>query len=68
MSFDDVAIHDGSVARMEAGGDVVLGFYGRKVRSIMYLDCKIVVFQIAYPVATTASGRCPIYFDEYLFT
>jgi hypothetical protein len=53
---------------MEAGGDVVLGFYGRKVRSIMYLDCKIVVFQIAYPVATTASGRCPIYFDEYLFT
>lgn len=57
MPFDHVAIHDGSVARLEFGRHLILNFDGRHILHIVYGRVKAVIFDVLNPIATTTSGR-----------
>jgi len=59
MSFDRIAIHDGCVARLEFGRDLVLGFDRGEVFLVDDFNLKSVFFQILTPgCAASSSGRC----------
>lgn len=56
MPFNDVAIHDGSVARAQLTGDLVLVFDSLCVCRVNLGDCKSVLPEIHAPAAAAASS------------
>jgi hypothetical protein len=57
MPFNDVAIHDGSVASLERWRYLVLNFDRGQVLGIYFLDRKTVALQVRAPITTTTSSR-----------
>ena len=66
MSFNNVTINDGSVARLKFVGHLVTGFDGAHILHILQSRIKAVVFYVLNPVVTTASGGRPVYGDGNL--
>jgi hypothetical protein len=59
MSFDDIAIDDGCVARLELWRNLIAAFHLGQVLDILHLYGITVVFHVVDPVTTAASGRRP---------
>jgi hypothetical protein len=56
MSFNDVAIHDGCVTRLDFRRDLVTAFDDCHVLHIFHSYVKAVIFHILNPVVTATSG------------
>ena len=60
MTFNDVAIHDGRVAGLQFYGNLIFAFDLGKIVDIFSLDGKTSFLNVGNPIATAASGGCPI--------
>ena len=58
MSFNDIAIHDGRMARVELLGNLVIIFYRYQVIDPFFHHGEPMFFQVGAPIATAASGGC----------
>ena len=58
VSFYDVPINDGCVARLEFWRNAVLRFDGRQILDVLCFNRETILLQMAAPVTTAASGRC----------
>ena len=57
MAFNNIAIYDGGVARLEFYWNPMAGFYRGQVLHIFHLNGVAILFQIITPIAAAASGR-----------
>ena len=57
MPFNNIAVHDGRMARVECGGDLVTIFYLNQVVNSLFHHGEAIRFQVGTPIATAASGR-----------
>ena len=56
MSFDDIAIHDGRMARVELLGNLIICFDTDQVIDPFFYHREAIGFQVSAPIATAASG------------
>ena len=57
VPFNNIAIDDGGMARLEFGWNIILAFNRDKIFDILSLNSITFLFHVVHPVATTASGR-----------
>jgi len=57
MAFDDIAIHDGRVARLEVSRNLVPGFHRTEITDVPGVHLDTVPLEIVTPCATAASKR-----------
>jgi hypothetical protein len=56
MTFNNIAINDGCMARLEFWRNVVLGFYARKIYKLFYIYRETFALQINTPACAAPSS------------